>query len=295
MSVLPRINIPIHLTMVAAMVIAMLAMPAAVWSQEEQPEQPGQPEIVHRQFATLEQRQEAAEMTINERCEQDHWVFRPGESLGLITVACGIPLDFMLAVNPQISNPDLVFVNERVTMAEEDADPMTLPRLTEPQLAFLQERFGIEPVVVEPVEPIIPITGTAEFQQEAVSRTVATEQQRQQHADMTLEQRCEQDQWVFMSGESLGFITARCGIPLDFILAVNPQISFPDLVFTGERVSLPAADADPATLPVLTQAQLEYLQERFDVEPVEPVDDEEVEEEVEDEEEEEEEEEEGEG
>ncbi len=218
-----------------------------------------------RMMATEAQRQQARQMRDNFefRCEQGQFVVLGGESLGHIARNCGVPLDFLLAANPQISFPDLVFAGELVNMPDPDVDPATMPMLTSQQLQYLSDRFGIAIAEVEVGEAVIPETGTAEFAEEAIARRMATRGQIQsaeaQRHDFA--QRCSQDEFVVLGGETLGHITRNCGIPLDWILAVNPQISFPDLVFAGELVNLPDPDADPATLPFLTQAQLDYLQQ----------------------------------
>jgi hypothetical protein len=110
---------------------------------------------------------------------------------------------------------------------------------------------------------VIPETGSAEFAQETVARRMASDAQIRQAEAQRFDyaQRCEQGEFVILRGETLGHITANCGIPLDWILAVNRHISYPDLVFAGELVTLPDPDADPASLPFLTQAQLDYLQQ----------------------------------
>jgi hypothetical protein len=215
-----------------------------------------------RMMATMAQRQEARQMRFDfdARCEQGQFVVLGGESLGHIARNCDIPLDWILAANPQINVPDLVFAGELVNLPDPDADPETF-RLTSEQAQYLSDRFSV--AVAETGDVVIPETGSAEFAQETAARRLASQDQIQRAQDQRLNyaERCEQSEFVILPGETLGHITANCGIPLDWILAVNRHISFPDLVFAGELINLPPADADPATLPVLTQAQLDYLQQ----------------------------------
>jgi hypothetical protein len=217
-----------------------------------------------RMFASESQRREARQMQFDYdwRCEQGQFVVLGGESLGHIARNCGVPLDFLLAANPQIGYPDLVFAGELVNMPDTDADPRTMT-LTAQQLQYLADRFGIAIAQVEVSDPVIPETGSAEFAQETVARRMASDAQIRQAQAQRFDyaQRCEQGEFVILRGETLGHITANCGIPLDWILAVNRHISYPDLVFAGELVTLPDPDTDPATLPFLTEAQLNYLQQ----------------------------------
>jgi hypothetical protein len=218
-----------------------------------------------RMFASDTHRREARQMQFDYdwRCEQDQFVILGGESLGHIARNCSVPLDYILAVNPQIGYPDLVFSGELVNIPDADVDPSTMPLLTSQQAQYLSDRFGIAIAEGEIADPVIPETGSTEFAQEAGARRLASDAQiRNAEAQrFDYDWRCKQDQFVMLRGETLGHITANCGIPLDWILAVNRHISFPDLVFAGELVTLPDPDTDPATLPFLTESQLDYLQQ----------------------------------
>jgi hypothetical protein len=218
-----------------------------------------------RMFASESQRREARQMQFDYdwRCEQGQFVILGGESLGHIARNCGVPLDFLLAANPQIGYPDLVFSGELVNVPDSDVDPSTLPLLTSQQAQYLSDRFGIAMAEGEIADPVIPETGSTEFAQEAGARRLASDAQIRQAEAQRFDyaKRCEQGEFVILRGETLGHITANCGIPLDWILAVNRHISYPDLVFADELVTLPDPDTDPATLPFLTEAQLDYLQQ----------------------------------
>jgi hypothetical protein len=242
---------PFRLLLAIALVASMAAAPTLAMAQEEEPDQATH-EIQRRNFASVEQMEAAQDMSMEQRCEADQWVVMAGESLGFIASVCGIPFDVLLAHNHQISQPDLVYPGELVNIP---ADPFAeeQPFLTQAQLEYIQQTFET-PVIPETGEPVADVIER---------RNIASADRIEAAQAMSLEQRCEADQWVVLSGESLGFIASVCGIPFDVLLAHNHQISQPDLVFQGEMVNIPA-DPFAEEQPFLTQAQLEYIQQTFE-------------------------------
>jgi N-acetylmuramoyl-L-alanine amidase len=266
----------LKLLLIIGLIFALASFASIAAAQEEQPEVAE--EAANRNFVSLEQRQEEQQRQFDysQRCEDSHFIILGGESLGHITSNCDIPLDWILAVNPQIGNPDLVFAGEAVRLPPADADPRTMPFLTSEQHQYLADTGFQTAFVAEGEEPdaepaavevIIPDTGSDEFTQEARQRMFASDSQRREARQMQFDYdwRCEQDQFVILGGESLGHIARNCGVPLDYILAVNPQIGYPDLVFSGELVNVPDADIDPSTMPLLTSQQAQYLSDRFGI------------------------------
>jgi hypothetical protein len=247
------------------LLVGMFSLTSIAMAQEdEEPEQAASPAVEEweqRQITTLDQRQADRQVPLEQRCEADQWIMRGGESLGHIVINCNIPLANVLAENPQISDPDLVWVGEAVNIPTEvefvDLQ-MDLTAQQQDYMMQLAQRFEDE---------VVPVTGLEDAAVQAERRTFATPQQRQQANALTMEQRCEQDHWVFLPGETLGHLTTVCGIPLDVMLAHNHQVGNPHLVFVGEVVTIPA-DPFAEEQPKLTQEQLEHLQADFDVQPV---------------------------
>jgi lysozyme len=55
--------------------------------------------------------------------------------------------------------------------------------------------------------------------------------------------------YVVRSGDTLSAIAAACGCSLSDLLAINPQISNPDLISVGEIIHVPAVPATPSASP----------------------------------------------
>jgi hypothetical protein len=288
---------PLKVIAIIAVLAALMSVSVLAYAQEnDQPEaQTDADAFFQRNIASLEQRQMARERDltqfddpeVRERWCQDDWIILGGESLGHIVVNCGIPLANILAENPQIDNPDLVFVGEIVRLPDE-IRPVdeTHSRLTASQQEYL---LALTPQEGE----IIPGTGIEVGQVNLEERRFASAEQRQfaeqrdlsQFDDPEVRDRWCQDDWIVRSGESLAHIVVFCGIPIDVLLAHNPQIGHGDLVFAGEIITMPP-DPEAEIQPELTQEQLEYLEENFTLDPSElesPVDDDEGENDDEDE------------
>jgi N-acetylmuramoyl-L-alanine amidase len=272
----------LKILLIVPLIIAFSFSSVAFAQEDEQQTAQGD-EIFQREFATVEQRQQARQRdltafdnpTVRDRwCNADDWIVREGESLGLIVLRCGISLDHLLAVNPQISDPDLVYVGEIVNLPDQEQRRMAVGvpgfparlNLTAAQFDYMQGLFA------QAEAEGIPITG-------ADAEDIGTRNIAPGHMQNAARQRdlarfddpnyraqwCDADEWVMAPGESLSTIVMRCGIPLEAILAVNPQISNGNIVISGEMITLP--DEWDAQTMSLTPAQHEYIEQNFDTSP----------------------------
>ncbi|HEY8392460.1 MAG TPA: LysM peptidoglycan-binding domain-containing protein [Capillibacterium sp.] len=104
-----------------------------------------------------------------------------GDSLFLIAQRFGVSLEALIAANPQIANPDLIFPGQVIC---------------------------VPPVMTPPVPPVPSCPGAT---------------------------------YIVVQGDTLFQIARRFGVTLEALLAVNPQITNPDLIFPGQVICLPVA------------------------------------------------------
>lgn len=104
-----------------------------------------------------------------------------GDSLFLIAQRFGVSLEALIAANPQIPNPDLIFPGQVICV----------PLMTAP-----------------PMPPVPHCPGAA---------------------------------YTVVQGDTLFQIARRFGVTLEALLAANPQITNPDLIFPGQVICLPVA------------------------------------------------------
>ena len=103
------------------------------------------------------------------------YLVRPGDTLFSIARRFGLTTALLVVENPQIADPNLIFVNQVINL------------------------------VVTPPPP--PDLGTARF--------------------------------YVSVGETLLSIARRTGVSLEAIIAANPQIEDPDLIFVGQIINVP--------------------------------------------------------
>lgn len=103
------------------------------------------------------------------------YIVQPGDTLFSIARRFGTTVNNILRVNPQITNPDLIFVGQIITV----------------------------PTGVPPVPP----PGATRY--------------------------------VVQPGDTLSAIARRFGVTLQVLIAANPQITNPDLIFPGQIIFIP--------------------------------------------------------
>ncbi|NLM40639.1 MAG: LysM peptidoglycan-binding domain-containing protein [Firmicutes bacterium] len=114
------------------------------------------------------------------------YTVQPGDSMFLIARRFGVSLDALIAANPQIQNPALIFPGQIVCVPTSPAPP----------------------------PPVCP-PGTFRY--------------------------------TVRPGDSMFLIAQRFGVSLNALIAANPQISNPSLIFPGQVICVPSAP--PTTCP----------------------------------------------
>jgi LysM repeat protein len=203
------------------------------------------------------------------------YTVQPGDTLSGIAEAFGVTLDELLAVNPQITNPDLIFVGQVINIPGE-APPPT-PGFTTVTVAITDVvtgapvpatvRFGgfadgsVRDVIADaqgtavfvdiPLDTELAIgvtaTGYVSFAQAQVVFT-STDPQSFAVALVPLGGAPPREPppcatctlYVVQPGDTLGEIAAANNVTLDELLAVNPQITDPDVIFVGETINIPS-------------------------------------------------------
>lgn len=123
------------------------------------------------------------------------YVVQPGDTLASIARRFGTTVQAILAANPRITDPNLIFVGQVITI------PVTTPGPTPP-----------------PTPPPPPPPGFRRY--------------------------------VVRRGDTLNTIAARFGTTVNAILAANPQIRNPNLIFPGQVIRIPTGAVPPTpTIP----------------------------------------------
>lgn len=105
-----------------------------------------------------------------------------GDTLSSIAARFGTTVSAILAVNPQITNPNVIFVGQKICI------------------------------------PTVPPTTTT----------------------------CPGFIYTVVAGDTLSAIAARFGTTVSAILAVNPQITNPNVIFVGQKICIPVVSTTPS-------------------------------------------------
>lgn len=154
---------------------------------------------------------------------------RSGDTLSGIAARNGLPLGDLLAANPQIRNPDLIYPGQtvhlpgggggEVTVRSGDTLSGIAARNNVPLGALLSANPGItNPDLIHPGQVVKLPGGSAGTH------------------DVTVR-----------SGDTLSGIAARNEVSLQALLRANPQISNPDLIHPGQVVHVPGAGGPGAS------------------------------------------------
>lgn len=154
---------------------------------------------------------------------------RSGDTLSGIAARNGVALGDLLAANPQIRNPDLIYPGQTVHLPNGGGGEVTVrsgdtlsgiaARNNVSLGALLSANPGItNPDLIHPGQ-VVKLPGGA-------ART----------HDVTVR-----------AGDTLSDIAARNNVPLQALVAANPQISNPDLIHPGQVVHVPGAGGPGAS------------------------------------------------
>jgi len=162
------------------------------------------------------------------------YLVRPGDTLFVIAQQFGIGLSTLIAANPQIPDPNIIFINQVINL------PVTPPAPPIPPVGTIQiyvsagetltsisQRTGISLQVIIDANPQIVDPDLISVGQiiNIPLVTVAEDLLR----------------IVIKPGDTLSFFARVFGITVEQILEANPGIVDPDEIFPGQIVSIPAS------------------------------------------------------
>jgi LysM repeat protein len=189
-----------------------------------------------------------------------------GDTLTRIAARCGTTVQAILAANPGITNPNLIYVGQVVEIpgGQEATPTPTTASTTTPTptpsgetttyavqpgdtLTRIAQRFGTtvqailaaNPQITNPnliyVGQVIRIPGTGE-----VTPTPTTTTPTPTPTTSTPTPSGETTTYVAQAGDTLTRIAERFGTTVQAILAVNPQITNPNLIYVGQVIRVPS-------------------------------------------------------
>lgn len=172
--------------------------------------------------------------------ESNHFVYtvQPGDTMWSIARKFGISLDRLIAANPQITNPDMIDVGQKINVPKTSGGgsgggTFTYVVQSGDTMWSIARRFGVSldaliaanpqisnPDMIDVGQKInVPKTGGGVFQ------------------------------YTVQSGDTLWLIAKRFGVSLNALIKANPQIENPDKIFPGQVINIPGKSHAPSPAP----------------------------------------------
>jgi spore coat assembly protein SafA len=181
---------------------------------------------------------------------QGRYTVRQGDTMFLIAQRFGVSLNALIAANPHISNPNIIFPGDVLCVPGAGGRvPATCPpgfqgRYTVQQgdtMFLIAQRFGVSLnalIAANPhiSNPNIIFPGDVLCVPGAGGRVPAT---------------CPpgfQGRYTVRQGDTMFLIAQRFGVSLNALIAANPHISNPNIIFPGDVLCVPGTSPAP-TIP----------------------------------------------
>ncbi|HEY8424968.1 MAG TPA: LysM peptidoglycan-binding domain-containing protein [Limnochordales bacterium] len=169
------------------------------------------------------------------------YVVQPGDTLFNIAQRFGTNVQAILACNPQIVNPDQIFVGQVLCVPGAPAPTQPCPvgcgglYIIQPgdTLFLIAQRFGTTVQQIQNCNPQIVNPNLVH-----AGTFICVPQQGVGTAPCP--PGCG-NPYTVVAGDTLFFIAQRFGTTVQAILACNPQITNPDLIFPGQVLCVPGA------------------------------------------------------
>lgn len=159
----------------------------------------------------------------------------PSDTLFILAQTFGVSVAEILAVNPGIVNPDIIFPGQIITIpaaAPVPPNPGFSPAqyLVRPgdSLFLIAQRFGLTVPLLQAENPQI-VDPNRIFVNQVINLVVTP----------PLPPEMGTIQIYVSVGETLFTIAQRTGVSLEAIIAANPQIDDPDIIFVGQIINVP--------------------------------------------------------
>jgi spore coat assembly protein SafA len=153
------------------------------------------------------------------------YIIQPGDTLFAIARRFGITLAELLAANPQITNPDLVFPGQRI-MIPVPAPPEVYVVRPGDTLFAIARRFGVTLEQLLAANPQITDPDRI-FPGERINIPAAAPPPGTMF-------------YTVQPGDTLFLIARRFDTTVETLLRLNPQITNPALIFPGQSIRVPA-------------------------------------------------------
>jgi len=177
------------------------------------------------------------------------YVVRPGDTFFSIARQFGVSLDALVQANPQIPDPSQIRPGQIVCIPQVTCPTGTFAYIVQPgdTMFSIAQKFGVSLQALIDANPQIPDPSKL-VPGQTVCVPIATPPPGQ----------CPPNTFPYtvQPGDSMWSIARKFGVSLDALIAANPQIPNPNLIFPGQIVCVPKTtptQCPPNTFPYTVQ------------------------------------------
>ncbi|MBT2688499.1 LysM peptidoglycan-binding domain-containing protein [Bacillus sp. ISL-47] len=172
-----------------------------------------------------------------------NYTVQPGDSLFSIARRLGLSIDSILNRNPQITDPNFIYPGQVILIPL----PCTILRQgdTGPNVRRIQFLLQMVNFYPGPIDGIYgPKTQAALIGWQQAIKELEVTGMVDMDTWISLGFQCDPrpagiTQYIVRPGSSLFLIAAWFGITVESILRVNPQITNPNLIYSGQVINIP--------------------------------------------------------
>ena len=162
------------------------------------------------------------------------YVVRPGDTFFSIARQFGVSLDALVQANPQIPDPSQIRPGQIVCIPQVTCPTGTFAYIVQPgdTMFSIAQKFGVSLQALIDANPQIPDPSRL-VPGQTVCVPIATPPPGQ----------CPPNTFPYtvQPGDSMWSIARKFGVSLDALIAANPQIPNPSLIFPGQIVCVPGS------------------------------------------------------
>ncbi len=166
------------------------------------------------------------------------YVVKPGDTLAGLANRFGVTKEAILAVNPQITNPNLIYAGQHITIPISEHPRSVYTVKPGDTLYNIAQRFGFTLGQLLAANPQITNPDAISIGQRINIPG----------APPTIPPPMEENIYEVQPGDSLFLIARRFNTSVDELLRLNPGIN-PDLIYPGQELKVPLAPPATGTAP----------------------------------------------
>ncbi|HBV88887.1 MAG TPA: peptidoglycan-binding protein [Desulfosporosinus sp.] len=173
------------------------------------------------------------------------YIVQPGDTLYKIAQNYNTSVNAILALNPQITNPNLIYPGQTIIIPISSVEcPLLRQGDRGPSVSRLQTllRFArFDPGAIDGIFGPRTQTALVAFQnsQAELERTGVADEETWVALGAECAPRSDVISYVIRPGDTLYIIATRFNVTIQSILNINPQITNPDVLSVGQVINIP--------------------------------------------------------